>query len=461
VRSSIMSLGPARGRVESSLRDFFRTIKQEENEVLIIAYSGGPDSTALLAAAAALNRGRLLAVYVDHGLRPEPERLSERNLVIKRCAELGVRLTIARIRPGSITGRAKRKRCGIEAAAREYRYHALTAVMKREASSHVFLAHTGDDQAETVLMRLLGGAGSEGLRGIDAIHSPWYRPFLGLSKNELLEYLTARGIAWSEDSTNASVDFLRNRFRHLLVPLLDEKFVGWRRGLGLTIERAAMDAAAIREGADAIAFEPSPDGGLAVDAASFFSKPESCRLRSLLVAVGKLTDRDRLSFRMARAALCALGEDGSGRYLGGGIALNARDGKVVLNRGLDFPSRGGYFVVIDRPCRVRAGRFVVEASWTSNEAYGIRSDAFRFPLVVRSRRPGDSILVNGGGKRLDDLFSEWGLKAEFRGSVPVIEDRDGIVAVLGSFFGAKNRYRELPKVKGGEITRLSVTVKGA
>ncbi|MGO8694516.1 MAG: tRNA lysidine(34) synthetase TilS [Rectinemataceae bacterium] len=454
-----MSLGPAKGRVESSLLAFLRTIAPKEEEVLIIAYSGGPDSTALLAAAAALNRVRLLAVHVDHGLRPEPERLLERKLVIERCGELGVRLTIARIRPGAVEERAERKHCGVEAAARDYRYHALETVMKREASSHVLFAHNYDDQVETVLMRLFGGSGSEGLRGIEAVNPPWFRPLLGLSKRELLEYLTSRGIAWSEDSTNVSLDFLRNRVRRLLVPLLDGEFVGWRKGLGLTIERASMEAAAIREGAEAIAFGPAGDGCLAVDATSFLSRPESFRLYSLLTAAGKLTGRNRLSYRMARAALSALGE--GGRYRGSGIALSARDGRLLLRRGLDFPSRGGYFVVIAQPCRVKAGRLVVEASWTLDKAYGIRADAFRFPLVVRSRRPGDSIAMNGGEKHLDGLFSEWGLTAELRGSVPVVEDRDGIVAVLGSPFGVKDRYRELPKAEGGELTRLSVTVKGA
>ncbi|MDP3178714.1 MAG: tRNA lysidine(34) synthetase TilS [Spirochaetaceae bacterium] len=131
-----------------------------------------------------------------------------------------------------------------------------------------------------------------------------------------------------------------------------------------------------------------------------------------------------------------------------------------MERGLDFPLRGGYFVRIDGPCCVAAGHIRVCASWTLGAEPGIREDAFRFPLVVRSRRPGDSLALTGGGsRRLDDLFSEWGLPAALRGSVPIVEDRDGIAAVLGSAAGAKDRYR--PFIASGEARRLSINVKGA
>jgi len=455
-----MAFRPARGTVESRLSAFLGALDLGEREVLIVAYSGGPDSAALLAAAAALRPGPLLAVHVDHGLRPQAEREAERRLVMALCARLGVRLTIARVRPGSVSALAARRQVGIEAAAREYRYRVLKKLMEREASSHVLLAHTGDDQVETVLMRLLGGSGSAGLRGMAAVNPPWYRPFLGLGKSELLDYDLRLGLSYSTDSTNASIDYLRNRVRLRLMPFLDRDFPGWRRGLSHTIERARLDSQAIGECARAIAFRPAADGTFAVEADAFLAMPESCRLASLVEAVGSLTGRSRLSLRMARAALAALGPEARGSYRGGGIALCGSNDAVLLRRGLDFPRRGGYFVVIDGACRVRAGRYVVEAMWTSSAGQGIRSDAFRFPIIVRSRRPGDSIEFNGGGKRLDDLFSEWGLSAESRAAVPVVEDRDGIVAVLGSTFGAKDRYRELAKAKGGAEPRLAVIVKG-
>ena len=454
-----MSRGRAGDRVESTLRAFMRRLDPSDAEVFVVAYSGGPDSTALLGAAAALGSNRLLAVHVDHGLRPETERLAERELVRKSCADLGVRLTIARVRPGAIAAYALAAGCGTEAAARAFRYGALRKIMEREASSHALLAHTADDQVETVLMRLVGGSGA--LQGIDAVNPPWYRPFLGLSKKELLDYLQTRGLSWSTDSTNASTAFLRNRVRLRLIPLLDRDFPGWRRGLGLTVERAAMDAEAIREGAAAIGFAPEGEGRMAAEAASFFAAPEAYRVAALLAAGGKLMRGSRLSLRMARSALGALGSRDDGRYYGGGLRLEKREGKVLVGRGLDFPRHGGYFVVIDRPCRVRAGSLVVEASWTTDGVRGIRVRAFRFPLVVRSRRPGDSIAVPGGRKRLDDLFSEWGVPAELRGIVPVVEDRDGIVAVLGSPFGATDRYRRGPQDGEGGSPRLSVAVKGA
>jgi tRNA(Ile)-lysidine synthetase-like protein len=92
---------------------------------------------------------------------------------------------------------------------------------------------------------------------------------------------------------------------------------------------------------------------------------------------------------------------------------------------------------------------------------GIRADAFRFPLVVRSRRPGDAIALPGGLKRLDELLSEWGLPLAARDAVPIVEDFDGIVAVLGASFGATDRFRRGPGPEEGGVARLSIDVKGA
>jgi tRNA(Ile)-lysidine synthase len=327
--------------------------------------------------------------------------------------------------------------------------------MRRRAVGRALLAHTGDDQAETVIMRLFGGAGAAGLRGIPVENGPFLRPFLGLAKSQLLEYLMGRGIPFSTDSTNASDDFLRNRVRSKLVPALDASFPGWRGGIAGTTLSAALDEEALSAAADRIAFSARSDGRLEAAAAGLLEAPAAVAARAVVRAAGALLGRERFPWRLALAALEALRSGESACYSGGGLRLERSAGAVSL--GLDFPTGRGYFVRIDGPCRKSAGSLRVSAAWTSGP--GIRADSFRFPLVVRSRRPGDAIASKGGSKRLDELLSEWAVPRSDRGRVPIVEDSDGIVAVLASRLGGKDRYRA--GSSGDCARRLAVIVKGA
>lgn len=458
--------------VEAAVRTCLREAGAVAGERIAVGFSGGVDSTALLAALCALGGPCPIAIHVDHALRPKAEREREVSIVRATCRKLGAALVVARIKSGAIERRAEGAGIGIEAAAREYRHAAFYGAMARSGCVRILLAHTKDDQAETLLMRILGGSAAEGLRGIPSANGPILRPFLRLTKASLAEYLADRGLPHSEDSTNASRTFLRNKIRHILVPVLDTSFPGWRTGLETIARSAEEDAEALSAAAADLAFVPvggDPAAGrLVVSAEALFAAPDAIAARAILSAASRLSGRDRLSRRSAFAALSALRGPtrGSPRsregrsYRAWGLILSRRGPELIMERGLDFPQRGGYFVKIDGPCRVAAGHIRVCASWAIGAEPGIREDAFRFPLVVRSRRPGDSLALPGGGsRRLDDLFSEWGLAAALRGLVPIVEDRDGIAAVLGSAAGAKDRYR--PIAASGKARRLSISVKGA
>lgn len=460
----------ARCMVESRLLEELGRRGLEPSMGLAVAYSGGPDSTALLAALSALcgrgesARARPLAIHVDHGLRPEAELEAELALVAENCRALGARLLVAHVRRGAIAERARASGEGVEAAARRYRYSAFRRGLSDSGCRALLLAHTADDQLETVLMRLFGGSGSGGLRGIPASSGPFLRPFLGLAKADLLSYLEERGLRYSIDSTNAQGDYLRNRIRGELVPFLDSGFPGWRRGLARAAAKAGLDEDALSRAAASLRFERLADGSLSAPAASLLSAPDALALRALVEASSLLRGKARMPSDLAAAALRALRMGEGASYRGSGILFSRRSDRVELRFGLDFPRARGYFVMIDRPQSLRIGGLEVRAAWSdadraSERGQGIRADAFRFPLVVRSRRPGDGIALPGGTKRLDALFSEWALQEEARRRVPVIEDRDGIVAVLGSSLGGEDRYRRGPS--GSCDRRLVVSVKGA
>jgi tRNA(Ile)-lysidine synthase len=453
-------------RIESLLLDFLSKRGIGQGLRIAVAYSGGPDSTALLAALSALSFCRPIALYVDHGIRERRELEEELALVRRTSAALGADLLVARLRPGAVLERAKSENEGVEAAARRFRYAAFRSAMTRSGAHAVLLAHTMDDQIETVLMRLLGGSGAGGLIGIPEASGPFLRPFLGIRKADLLSYLEGRGIAFSRDSTNSSEEYLRNRIRLGLLPILDSSFPGWRKGLARASFKAAMDEEALSAAAEALAFVASKDepGLFSAPSGPFLTAPRAVASRSIVRAAGELLGKARFSSRMAAAALDALGRGGAAGYVGGGLEIRMRADRVSMRRGLDFPRHGGYFVVIERPCSIRVGPIVVRASWDGGSPSGIRSDAFTFPLVIRSRRPGDAIVFKDGTKRLDILFSEWALPELARRATPVVEDCRGILAVLGAAFGGQDRFRAgLSRTGRSEDSarRLSVIVKGA
>jgi tRNA(Ile)-lysidine synthetase, N-terminal domain/tRNA(Ile)-lysidine synthetase, C-terminal domain len=454
--------------VESRLLEFLRSRGLEPSAPLAVAYSGGPDSTALLAALCALRKGAdtpvPLAIHVDHGIRPHHELEAELELVRSTCLELGARLAVAHVRFGAVAAEAARSGEGVEAAARRYRYSAFRSILAKSGSQALLLAHNRGDQLETLLMRMLGGAGTAGLRGIPEASGPYLRPMLGLEKSELLDYLSEKGIRYSVDSTNESNDYLRNRIRHELLPALDSSFPGWRSGLERAAAKARLDEDALSAAASVLSFSTQDGSVFSTAAEPFLSAPEALSLRALVDAGARCGGKARVSYDWAAAAIKAL-KSGEGKvYRGSGLELRRQGERIELRRGLDFPTAHGYFVLIDRPKRERVGKLEVSAKWReaadlAGRQPGIRADAFSFPLVVRSRRPGDSIALPGGTKRLDLLFSEWALPEASRGRVPIVEDRDGIVAVLGSRLGGSDRYRRGPS---GSCDRLlMVSVKGA
>jgi len=218
---------------------------------LVVGLSGGADSVALLDALASLRRRRgfrVVAAHLDHGLRAG----SADDAAF--CAGLCRRLDVP-LRAGSadVRARAARERGGLEQAARRDRYAFLRRVRDEEGAVAVAVAHTRDDQAETLLLRLLRGAGATGLAGMRPRSADILRPLLTVSRQEVLAHLRERGLDWREDPTNADVTHRRNRVRHELIPYLEERFNPQvRAALARTAAVLADEAAHVRAEAEAL-----------------------------------------------------------------------------------------------------------------------------------------------------------------------------------------------------------------
>ena len=285
---------------------------------LILAVSGGPDSIALMWLAArwrkALSRGpRLLATTVDHGLRPEAAREARE---VKRLARhLG-------IPHRTLRWRGDKPKSGVPAAARAARYRLLANIARRSGASHVLTAHTRDDQAETLLMRLLRGSGIGGLaamaRESEREGVLIARPFLDVPKSQLIATLHKAGIGYADDPTNRDVRFTRPRIRAVIADLRAEG--GDARNLARLASRLARANAAIEILADGAArYLTLKDQVIAsprttsagpqsanFEAAAFAGLPEEIRLRLLLRAIDRIGHEGPAELGKAEALLAAL-----------------------------------------------------------------------------------------------------------------------------------------------------------
>jgi tRNA(Ile)-lysidine synthase len=162
---------------------------------------------------------RVVAAHLDHRLRPTSKE--DAAFCAELCRRLGVALRSA---SADVAALARRDGGGVEEAGREERYAFLRRVKEQEGAAAIAVAHTRDDQAETLLLRLLRGAGRRGLGAMRERSGGVWRPLLPASRSEVLEHLRARGLSWREDPTNADPSYLRNRVRAELLPYLESRF---------------------------------------------------------------------------------------------------------------------------------------------------------------------------------------------------------------------------------------------
>jgi tRNA(Ile)-lysidine synthase len=255
---------------------------------IVLAVSGGPDSIALMWLAArwrrAVKKGpRLIAATVDHGLRPEAAREARE---VKRLAGT------LEVPHRTLRWTGTKPNTGLPAAAREARYRLLAQAARASGATHILTAHTRDDQAETLLMRMLRGSGIAGLaamaRETDRDGVRLARPLLDVSKSQLVATLKKAGIGFADDPTNRDTAFTRPRLRVLMPALADEG--GDSRNLARLASRLARANAAIEvlaDGAERYLALQGYDPARGYDAAAFVALPDEIRLRLLKRAIDR------------------------------------------------------------------------------------------------------------------------------------------------------------------------------
>jgi tRNA(Ile)-lysidine synthetase-like protein len=435
---------------------------------ILVGVSGGPDSTALLAALVALRGARRLhlhACIVDHGIRERAQVEADVSFARELCVFLRVPLHVASVADGECARRARTAKRSLEEVGREVRLRELAVRAEELGASAVALGHTQDDCIETILMRVLQGSDAAGLRGIPLRRGPFVRPLLACSRSDVLAYLELRKLGHRTDLTNSDPAMLRNRIRGLLVPLLAERFPGYRTGL-LALARKSSDVAdMLRESAGAMPWKRTASG-FSIPADMFFSHPAAVRSFSLLSLSDALrgrASRRRLPYRFLLPALgqAPLSSGAATILRGHGVRLHIRGGSLFWEADIVRGRKNGYLIVANgtgaSDIRIRSAGVIVRITREKTGGKGFRPpdvDASILereivpPIILRSRRKGDRVVLEQGTKTLKVLFAEWKVPEGDRWKVPILADRSGVLAVLGRALG----YRTLAR-KGAAAPR--------
>ncbi len=444
----------------------FRYIQEhrltEPGTRILVAVSGGADSVALLNVLARLS-GRLevslVAAHLDHALRRESS--DDARFVESLCAGLGLPLVSRRIAAGAAMTAG---RGGVEQVARSIRRRFLLEVAAREGCSRIALGHHRDDQAETVLHRLLRGSGPGGLAAMRPRRGAFIRPFLDLSRRQIRDYLATNGLAWAEDESNRDLRLTRNRIRHRLLPLCREFNPRIETGLARLAKRLALEedfwAARVAEFLDRwpLAGEESRIPCRAL--AELHPALRDRVLRASLERVrGDLRGVEDKHVALLAGLLQGRGEGQKELHLPRAWAALRYDDLVLRPAAPEKPAAFELKVGAPGTCPLPDGRllrFTVELA-TQGETSTVKEFSLAqvdFPLTVRSWRPGDRMRPEGlgGQRKVKDIFIDAKVPREARREIPLLVKDEDVLWLVGLRRGAGGR----PRAGEGEILRVSL-----
>ena len=407
---------------------------QRQPGVLLIGLSGGADSVALTHLL--LEAGcSLRAVHVNHGLRGA-ESDGDEAFVRALCRELDVPLLVYRALPPAHPG---------EGWAREARYAFFHQAMAESGADALVLAHHRDDQAETLLLHLLRGAGLNGLTGMaprcEMAGMTVLRPLLGYSRQELQAYLTDRSLTWREDASNADPRYLRNALRHELLPLMERLAPGAAARMANTASLLREDEAALQALAeDFLREHPGP----ALPVAALAQQPQGLQrriLRAWWTAHAPQQQEKSLSAPQSDTLLALVTAPVSARCnLPGG--WHGQRGWTHLH--LVGPEKEGIPETAAADCPLLTVEPFTGAPGDGQGSQAIPR-AWLAECTVRSRREGDFIRPFGqeGRQSMQDYFVNRRVDAAFRDRVPLLCRGSEVLLAGGVGAGAIPRTEEI------------------
>ena len=439
-------------------------------ETVLVAVSGGPDSVCLLSVLRSFVKDRDLSLHVahlDHRFRGS-ESADEALFVEKTAKKMGVPATIEQF---DVPAFCRERGLSAQAGAREVRYGFLNRVAEKVGASRIAVGHTASDQAETLIMRLIRGAGTSGLSAIPPVRENIIRPLIEVTREEVLEYLHAQGIEFVTDPSNSKPVYTRNRVRQDIMPVL-------RAFNPRIVETLASEATILRDENEAIeaylaAVSPGvavrEENGMRLKRDEFNALQPALKRRILRTAVNEVDDAlVELSYDQIEDAVRFMSGAQTGRAmnLASGLIVEREYDTFFLRPATEIPefrselSVPGVTIIPEIFLEAEAWLFDGHAE-ARDENYlwqaGFDYDKIGLPLEIRTRRPGDRFCpsgMEGKSKKLQDYFVDQKVPRRKRDAIPILASKEDVIWVIGM----RTDERFLPGAETKKI--LTVMVRG-
>ncbi|MFD0677121.1 MULTISPECIES: tRNA lysidine(34) synthetase TilS [unclassified Paenibacillus] len=429
----------------------------EVGDSIVVAVSGGPDSVALLHVLFALSeqwKWRLSVAHLNHGFRIE-ESEREAAFVSELAARLGLPVEIAHV---SVPEYIKETGKNSQSAAREIRYRFLHEAAVRFKANRIALAHHADDQAETVLMRLLRGTGPSGLTGIpkrrEEKELELVRPLLRIYKTEILDYCRNQHLSYCIDSSNLDSKYVRNEIRLELMPSLQKQYnEQLPQALNRLSELMTAEDDYMQAQARALLVEGvAKESDCAKWSRNWFAGLHVALQRRLIKLILNYLglDPDSIDFlklEKMREAIVKVEPSNIRLNIGGSLILTREYDRVYLHNYVVPPIPFSHsFEPGQNHLEIPEIGVSLECTWLDRERFNkaavpisdnpytawFDADQLQQPLEVRSRRDGDRMSLFGlnGSKKVKDIFIDAKIPPSLRTKVPIITDGHGRIIWL-------------------------------
>ncbi len=446
---------PIVARVSAVIHDRALLSRQDK---IVVAVSGGADSLALLHILKAVDlQLELLAVYIDHGLRPL--EIPHEQATIERCCQaIGVQFLSRSIDVQQMAAKEKRS---LEDAARILRYAALEEIRIKHQAAAIAVGHTADDQVEEFFLRLIRGSSRKSLAGMTMHRDRIIRPLLLEKKTALVAYLNDQHVVWCQDSSNLHRRFLRNRVRLDLLPVLEREFnPAIRRTILQAMDMLTEEDNFLEEQTNSRFSECVSSGNqhlnecqqrsLAIEIAVFSKQHPAIRRRLLEKCFWQMAIQP--SYRQICNLLDFLagGANGAEMHLQDGVRAERIGPQLLLWRPLEkdrirgsravspsihlaIPGPGSYYLQGTEKVLILEETNLSRVTPTAGYSLLLAREKFSFPLLLRSSLPGEVFHpCNGvGRKKISRFFNDRKIPAKDRPQWPVLVSGEKILAIPG------------------------------
>jgi tRNA(Ile)-lysidine synthase len=416
-------------------------------EKVLVAFSGGPDSIALLHILNSLSKNlkiKLTACYINHNIRPRAAK-NEIKFCSRECNKLKIPFILVE---GDIPQYARDMKLSIEEAGREFRYMILKHIATSKGFKKIAVGQHQDDIIETILFRLFRGTGPQGLEPIRPMNGNIIRPLYNISRKEIIEYLKKRKIGYLTDQSNLKSSFSRNYIRNKIIPLIEKQFGPKYRSAIIKFARIIIEEDSylrnISETEQKKASRVTPGGKIILDLGRISGYDIWLKRRIIKLSLEKLTGQIGIGDfeEIERVDRVIRGELKSTNLSGTIRATRDKDYLILFRKQVFIREKelkiGGFAAIPEINSMIKSRRINPNKANAGLQKRGnkvnIDSDKVSPPLFIGGIRQGDSFSPLGmkGTKKIGDFLTDRKISRFLRDEVPVIKDsRGNIIWLVG------------------------------